>query len=141
LYAEHADIGAVFHVHSLAASVLGRVYASQGVIVLEGWELQKALPGVRSHEVALSLPVFANTQDVAQLADQVASHFAQGPVGTQFVPAYVIAGHGLYTWGADARQAWRHLEALDALLTLVLTWHQALPATQNRQPQLRSFQL
>lgn len=41
LYAAHADIGAVFHVHNLAACVMGRVHAAQGAIVLEGWELQK----------------------------------------------------------------------------------------------------
>lgn len=139
LYAEHDNIGAVFHVHHLAASVLGRVYANQGAIVLEGWELQKALPGVSTHEAPISLPVFANTQDVATLAHQVANHFAKAPVGTLLTPAYVIAGHGLYTWGADAQQAWRHLEALDALLTLVLTWRQTLNPAHNIPPQLRSF--
>jgi len=139
LYAEHDNIGAVFHVHHLAASVLGRVYVNQGAIVLEGWELQKALAGVATHEAQISLPVFANTQNVSALADQVARQFAQAPAGSLLAPGYVIAGHGLYTWGTDAQQAWRHLEALDALLTLVLTWRQTLSPSHNIQPQLRSF--
>jgi methylthioribulose-1-phosphate dehydratase len=120
LYADHPDIGAVFHVHSLAASVLGRTHSAQGAIVFEGWELQKALHGVRTHEARVTLPVFANTQAITALADEVATRFAQAPADALLAPGYVIAGHGLYAWGADASQAWRHLEALDALLSYLL---------------------
>lgn len=123
LYADHADIGAVFHVHSLAASVLGRRHVADGAVVLEGWELQKALHGVRTHEARVTLPVFANTQTIASLADAVATRFSQAPVDALLAPGYVIAGHGLYAWGADPAQAWRHLEALETLLGSVLALH------------------
>lgn len=122
LYADRAGIGAVFHIHSLAACVLGRAHAARGAIVFEGWELQKALEGVRTHEVPVTLPVFGNTQAIAALADQVAARFAQPPGdGRLLAPGYLIAGHGLYAWGADAAQAWRHLEALETLLSGLLT--------------------
>jgi methylthioribulose-1-phosphate dehydratase len=124
LYAADAQIGAVFHIHNLAACVLGRLHLAEGAIVLEGWELQKALPGVSSHEARVVLPVFANTQDIAALAAQVASRFAQAPADSLLAPGYVIAGHGLYAWGVDARQAWSHLEALDGLLNLLLALRQ-----------------
>ena len=39
----------------------------------------------------------------------------QGPVF-----GYLIAGHGIYAWGKDAREARRHLEAYAHLLQLVL---------------------
>ncbi len=120
LYADHLTIGAVFHTHNLAASVLGRLHVDQGRIELEGWELQKALQGVRTHEARVQLPVFANTQDITALAHEVSAHFALAPADTVLAPGYVIAGHGLYAWGSDARQAWRHLEALDFLLAQVL---------------------
>jgi len=116
LYADHKDVGAVFHTHSFAASVLGRRHVAQGAIILEGWEMQKALQGVRTHEARVVLPIFANTQDIEALAEEVATRFAQTPAQTLLAPGYVIAGHGLYAWGADAPQAWRHLEALDVLL-------------------------
>ena len=32
------------------------------------------------------------------------------------VPAYLLGGHGLYAWGADAEEARRHVIALDVLL-------------------------
>ncbi|MDR7307420.1 methylthioribulose 1-phosphate dehydratase [Rhodoferax saidenbachensis] len=120
LYADHPTLGAVFHTHNLAASVLGRLHVAHGRIVLEGWELQKALQGIRTHETRVHLPVFANTQDIAALANEVSAHFALAPADTVLAPGYVIAGHGLYAWGSDARQAWRHLEALDVLLAQVL---------------------
>lgn len=120
LYADDPDVGAVFHTHSLAASVLGRQHAADGAIVLEGWEMQKALEGVHTHETRVTLPVFANTQDIAALAHEAAARLLQSPAGTVLAPGYVIAGHGLYAWGADAAQAWRHLEALDVLLRYLL---------------------
>lgn len=120
LYADHAHIGAVFHTHCQAASVLGRQHAAQGAIVLQGWEMQKALRGVRTHEASVVLPVFANTQDIGALAHEVAADQARWPSDAVLAPGYVIAGHGLYAWGADATEAWRHLEALDVLLGYLL---------------------
>jgi len=35
-------------------------------------------------------------------------------------PAYLIAGHGVYTWGEDVADAARHLEAIDFLLNCYL---------------------
>ena len=34
--------------------------------------------------------------------------------------AYLIEGHGLYTWGQDMQEARRHLEALEFLLACEL---------------------
>ena len=121
LYADHADIGAVFHVHNLNAVVHGRYVVEAGsrsapAIVFEGWELQKALHGVRSHAQRVLLPVFENSQDIDQLADDVATRLADAVPNATLAPGYVLAGHGLYAWGRHAAEAWRHLEALDNLL-------------------------
>ncbi len=125
LYADHADIGAVFHVHSLLSSVLGRLNVTQGHILLQGWEMQKALAGVVTHESRVLLPVFANSQDIHTLSSVIAKSRVQAVPDAVLAPGYVLAGHGIYAWGSDAAQAWRHLEALDSLLTQVsaLTAH------------------
>lgn len=125
LYAEQPATGAVFHVHNRAAVVLGRVAEARGEVVFEGWELQKALAGVSTHEARVILPVLPNSQDIPRLAEQVARRRAEPPADAVWAPGYVIAGHGLYAWGADAAQAWRHLEALDELLACVLALHHA----------------
>jgi len=111
LYRMRADIACVLHVHSRAAAVLSRACAAEGALILQGWELQKALAGQHSHEQALRLPIFPNAQDTVALAEQV----AQG-LGEAQVPAYLLAGHGLYAWGRDLGEARRHVQALDVLL-------------------------
>jgi methylthioribulose-1-phosphate dehydratase len=112
LYRRFPGVGAVAHTHSPTATVLSRKGAPGGALELEGYEMAKALAGVTTHEGAVRLPVFANTQDVARLAAEVDAWMDAG------APAhgYLIAGHGLYAWGADVAEVGRHVEALEFLL-------------------------
>jgi methylthioribulose-1-phosphate dehydratase len=116
LYRRWPGVGAVLHIHSLAATVASQRAAARGEIVLEGYEMLKALSGIATHETAVTLPVFANDQDVPALAARVENRLADKPghVG------YLLAGHGLYAWGASVEDAMRHVEALDFLLTCEL---------------------
>ena len=65
-------------------------------------------------------PVFDNDQDVEALAERVAVRLAERPHDAVPAPGYVLAGHGLYAWGRDAKDAWRHLEALETLFQQIL---------------------
>ncbi len=58
------EIGCVLHTHSPVQTVASRLYADQGHIRLEGYELLKAFEGNRTHEMAIDVPVFTNTQDM-----------------------------------------------------------------------------
>ena len=120
LYRDAPETGAIFHVHSPAASVIGRAHARYGAVRIEGWELQKALRGVTTHETVVETPVFGNDQDVEALAQRVAVRLAAPPRDAIPAPGYVLAGHGLYAWGRDAKDAWRHLEALETLFHQML---------------------
>lgn len=122
LYADDAEIGAVFHTHAVSATVLAQLHRGERLLTLSGWELQKALAGIRSHETVVEVPIVANDQDVVALANEVAARLA-APVaaGAVRAPGYLIAGHGLYAWGHTAVDAFRHLEALDVLFTQILT--------------------
>ena len=68
LYTDHPQIAAIVHVHSPAATVLSRLRERDGAVSFSGWELQKALAGVRSHEETVRLPIVANDQDTDRLA-------------------------------------------------------------------------
>ncbi len=116
LYARDGAIGAVFHVHSLAATLASQRWLAAGFIALEGYEMLKALAGIATHEARVTLPVFANDQDIAALAARIAPLLQDGPgrVG------YLLAGHGLYAWGATPAEARRHVEAIDFLLNCEL---------------------
>jgi methylthioribulose-1-phosphate dehydratase len=120
LYRDAPETGAIFHVHSPAASVIGRAHARSGAVRIEGWELQKALSGVTTHQAVVEAPVFDNDQDVEALAGRVAARLAELPLDAVLAPGYVLAGHGLYAWGRSAKDAWRHLEALETLFQQIL---------------------
>ena len=108
LYQARPDIGAILHIHSLPAAVLGEQYEAEGQIVLSQVELLKALQGVTTHETRVAVPVFANSQDIPILALEVVPAVAKGW-------GFVLAGHGLYAWGRTIAEAKRHTEAFDYL--------------------------
>jgi methylthioribulose-1-phosphate dehydratase len=113
-YLRDPSIGAVVHIHSRNATVLSRRLAGTGALVLEGYELLKAFAGIRTHETALAVPIFANSQDIPALAAEVAAQPNQAP-------GYLIVGHGLYAWGRTMRDALRHAEAFEFLFGCALT--------------------
>ena len=114
-YRADAAAGAVVHVHTVAATVLSRADAERGHVELEGFEMHKSLHGITTHESVVRLPVFANDQDTVRLAEHIEAQLGAGPV-----PGYLLAGHGLYAWGATMVDARRHLEGLEFLLQCAL---------------------
>ena len=110
LYARFPDIGCVLHTHSRTQTVASRLYAAEGRVHLEGWELLKAFHGNDTHEAAIDVPVLQNTQDMPFLATQV-----EKLLDAQRLWGYLIDGHGLYAWGRDMAEARRHLEAFEFL--------------------------
>jgi methylthioribulose-1-phosphate dehydratase len=64
----------------------------------------------------LRVPVVENHQDMRVLGERVAP-LLTGPAKLH---GYLIAGHGLYTWGKNLPEAFRHLEALEFLLECAL---------------------
>ena len=119
LYRHAPDIGSVLHVHSVANTVLSR---QLDVIRLSGYELLKILPGITEPAVSVEIPVFGNDQDIAQLARQVDARMREPTA----IPAYLIAGHGLYTWGRSVREARYRLEALEFMFECEL-WNRRNP--------------
>lgn len=127
LYRDQPSLGAIFHVHSPAATVLARLAEAEGRVVLNGWELQKALAGIKTHEASVEVPVFANEQDTEALAARVDARFKQSTEGVVTAPGYLLSGHGLYAWGASAGEAARHLEALETLFEFELSYRRFTP--------------
>jgi len=117
IYAVDAAAGAVLHTHSVAGTVLSRALGDAGGIALEGYELLKAFPGVVTHEACVIMPLVANSQDMAALAETLRPLLmAQQPL----IPAFYIAGHGLYAWGPTIDAAEAMVEACEFLLACAL---------------------
>jgi methylthioribulose-1-phosphate dehydratase len=109
LYQRYPQIQAVLHPHSINATLVARLFKDK--IVLENYELLKALTGIDTHDTRITIPIFANDQNIPRLAAVVDDYLnKQGDIH-----AYVIAGHGFYTWGASVTDTLRHLEALEFL--------------------------
>jgi methylthioribulose-1-phosphate dehydratase len=117
LYRRFPEVRAVLHPHSLNATLASRLFAD--AIVLEDYELLKALPGIDTHAARTVIPIFANDQNIPRLARQVENYLDNNDP----VYAYIIAGHGFYTWGASVKDALRHLEALEFLFDCEIRLH------------------
>ena len=104
--------GAVLHTHSQAGTLLSQRVGRQhpGELVLEGLEMLKGLTGITTHDTAVAVPVLPNDQDLKRLSATAMPLLTEAPHGL------LIAGHGLYAWGADLSTAQRHLEILEFLL-------------------------
>ena len=76
-----------------------------------GFEMHKAV-GVAHARERGGDPRFRNDQDTAALAAAVEARLGRDAA----VPGFLLAGHGLYAWGATAADARRHVEGLEFLL-------------------------
>lgn len=104
--------GAVLHTHSIWSTVLSKLYGASGGILLQGYEMLKGLEGVSSHQHREWLPIVENSQDMPELAAQVALVLDEYPAAHSIL----IKQHGLYTWGDNLTQAKRHVEIFEFLL-------------------------
>lgn len=109
LYRRSPSIRCVLHTHSVSATLVSAHNPEE--LAFEGLEILKAFAGIDTHAARIHIPVFPNTQDIARLAETVESHMQASGQGV----AYLIAGHGLYTWGQNSSECLRHLEALEFL--------------------------
>lgn len=112
--AQFRGAGAVFHTHSVWATVLSNHFAQLGGIMIEGFEMLKGLDGVKTHQSKVWLPIFENTQDIPLLREQVESTWKANPDRPCW--GYLIRQHGMYTWGSNLAEASRHVEVIEFLL-------------------------
>lgn len=115
VYRLFPQVNAVYHVHTVAATVLSRHCVDpDGVLRISGLEMLKGL-GATTHDTTIELPVFDNSQDIQALSEQLPRRLRPD------VPGFLLAGHGIYTWGESPFEARRHVEIWDFLFQCRLT--------------------
>jgi methylthioribulose-1-phosphate dehydratase len=107
--------GAVVHTHSIWNTILSDLYAAEGGIAIEGYEMLKGLQGVSTHKHREWLPIIENSQDMLALADSIGNTLGKH----KDAHGFLLRRHGLYSWGNDLPQAKRHVEILEFLLEAV----------------------
>lgn len=110
--AKERGAGAVLHTHSIWNTILSDLYAGEGGVRIEGYEMLKGLAGVRTHEHSEWLPIVDNSQDMPALAETVSKILNEH----KSAHGFLIKRHGLYAWGENLAQAKRHVEIFEFLL-------------------------
>ena len=109
------NVGAVLHTHSIWSTILSEQFFENGQFEISGFEMQKGLEGIKTHESTVRVPIFENTQDIPALAREVEAYISNNPP----IHGYLIRRHGLYTWGVDLDQARRHVEVFEFLFEAI----------------------
>lgn len=117
IYQRSPHTHCVLHTHTVNNTALSYAEAARGKVVFEGFELNKALRGITTHESAIEVPIFANSQDMVALSAEIDAYWATHPD----MRAFLLAGHGVYTWGTTIAETKRHIEALEFLFDTLLT--------------------
>jgi methylthioribulose-1-phosphate dehydratase len=109
LYEQFPEVNCVLHTHSVLGTVLSLSHLPEKQIVFEGYEILKGLEGNSTHELRETLPIVPNSQTMSEILGEMEGHFNND------VHGFLIAGHGLYTWGKDISTAKRHIETYEFL--------------------------
>lgn len=118
IYQLYPRVNAVLHVHSVPVVAITRHLSKASELRLQGYEMLKAFPGITTHETAIGIPVFENSQDIASLAREVGQEVGRrAQLAAAQAPAYLIRGHGAYGWGTHLEEAERVIEGLEHLLS------------------------
>lgn len=107
--------GAVLHTHSIWNTILSDLYAADGGVAIEGYEMLKGLQGVSTHLHREWLPIIENSQDMLALANSIGDALRKH----ENAHGFLLRRHGLYSWGKDLAQAKRHVEILEFLLEVL----------------------
>jgi methylthioribulose-1-phosphate dehydratase len=117
-----APVGAVLHTHSAWSTILSGTDLPRGSLRIEGYEMLKGLEGIGTHETAEEVPIFANSQDMTELARRIRDRLSAADWSDPKRPpchGFLLSRHGLYTWGRDLEEARRHVEIHEFLFEVV----------------------
>lgn len=112
IYHIFPEVHCVLHTHSVMNTILSEHFLAQGALFLANYEVLKGFEGIKTHKVQVKIPIFENTQNMPVLATAVEAYAAENPD----MLAFLIAGHGMYTWGSTIADAKRHVEVVEFLL-------------------------
>jgi methylthioribulose-1-phosphate dehydratase len=115
IYELYPEVNCVLHTHSVLGTILSQVHLKNGLLEIEGLELLKAFEGNKTHELTEIIPIVPNSQDISEIVKNIIPQLRQN----SRIHGFLIAGHGLYTWGKDVATAKRHIEAYEFLFECI----------------------
>jgi methylthioribulose-1-phosphate dehydratase len=114
---QNSAAGAVLHTHSVWSTLLSDVHFGSDGFNISGYEMLKGLSGIKSHEENVWVPIFDNSQNMAELSGLVKDRMRNQTDTLKW--GYLLRNHGLYTWGRDLNEARRHVEIFEFLFEVL----------------------
>jgi len=111
IYQRFSDVNCVLHTHSVLGTVLSKEFEKEAQLSFENLEILKGLSGNTTHKMIETLPIVSNSQDMKEIIYSLDTQL----VTPLKIHGFLIAGHGLYTWGKDIATAKRHIETFEFL--------------------------
>lgn len=121
VYFAFPEAQAVVHTHSVNGTVLTRLVNPDKTLVTDGYEIHKALPGIKTHNSQVKIPIFENNQNIAALSTEIVAYLKEHPE----VSGFLIRSHGFYTWGKDMNEVKIRVEAYEHLFESELKFRMA----------------
>jgi methylthioribulose-1-phosphate dehydratase len=106
----------VLHSHLLDSLLFADLFYAKPFATIEGLELLKGFKGIKTHDLKINIPCFENTQDIAQLAEQIKPAI----LSQENNYGLLLRGHGVYVWGDSVEEAKRHLEVFEYIFKYYL---------------------
>jgi methylthioribulose-1-phosphate dehydratase len=111
IYKNRENTQCVLHTHSPENTRLSLRFEDEEELLFSGYELQKGLGDTKTHEGTLRIPILPNAQNMTDFSKDVEKLLKAEPD----IWGFLIAGHGLYTWGRTLAEAKRHIETFEFL--------------------------
>jgi methylthioribulose-1-phosphate dehydratase len=111
IYNQLPEVGCVLHTHTIYNTTLSAIFEEKKKLRLEGFEMLKGLSGIQTHDTYVDVPIFPNSQDMPTLSQEIEAYWKDHPE----MKGFLLAGHGLYTWGKNIAEAKRHIEVFEFL--------------------------
>ncbi len=115
IYSKFPEMNCVLHTHSVLGTALSMNFLPEKKITFTGLEILKGLEGNKTHDLSEDLPIVPNSQDMKDIIRDMEVHFKANPN----IHGFLIAGHGLYTWGKDLFTTKRHIETYEFLFEVM----------------------
>jgi methylthioribulose-1-phosphate dehydratase len=109
LYNLFPDANVVLHSHSVFPIALTSLMKGNH-LSFSGYEMQKGLSGIVTHDGIVEIPILDNSQDMAFFKHELTYRKSELNQGI-----FMIRKHGFYAWGENLFEAKRHLESFDYL--------------------------
>lgn len=114
IYKLFPEVNCVLHTHSVLGTVLSQKLLPEKQVIFDGYEILKGLEGNATHELHEVLPIVPNSQVMSDILLNMKDRYTD-------IHGFLIAGHGLYTWGKNIAAAKRHIETYEFLFECYFT--------------------